>query len=73
MNEKPYGFEIVVEFCEFMVPASGINTTTERFGYRGVTEGRARRKGMLKAHAVRIVSVEEKLFVAILLRVQPKF
>jgi hypothetical protein len=58
LPRSEYGWEIVVEFCECIVPVSGVNTSTKQFAYRNVTEHRARRNGMLKSHAVRVISAE---------------
>ena len=46
---KAFGWEIEVEFRQ---------GHTKSFHYRGCTEGGARRKGMLKTHAMRIVACE---------------
>ena len=46
---KAFGWEVTVQFQNF---------TTVQFHWRGVTEGGARRKGMLKPLAVRILKVE---------------
>ena len=58
MGDRPFGWEVDVESCEFMVYIPGDDrNTVKTFHWRGCSEATARRRGLMKPNAQAVVAV----------------